>query len=178
MADYHWVASEGTELHLASAGPITSFWLSQFSSLDVIWDGEEVGQPADACCVAWNLDTHFWTHWTENNGIQRFRISSLKIKLYFYNVLWILFIKQFLTLANIVRKTYILVNDFNDKRIIQELRDRFMVVYHIRIFRIENRVSYVKFLHFLGVNSNELLSSLHLQGKLGSAIQNVWFRKC
>ena len=42
------------------------------------------------------------------------------------------------------------MNDFNDKRIIQELRDRFMVVYHIRIFRIENRVNYVNFLHFPG----------------------------
>ena len=76
-----------------------------------------------------------------------------------------MFIKQFLTLANIVRKTYILVNDFNDKRIIQELRDRFMVVYHIRIFRIENRVNYVKFLHFPGVNLNELFFILQLKAR-------------
>ena len=67
------------------------------------------------------------------------------------------------------------MNDFNDKRIIQELRDRFMVVYHIRIFRIENRVNYVKSLHFPGVNSNELLSSL--QDRPGAPIQKVGFGK-
>ena len=58
------------------------------------------------------------------------------------------------------------MNDFNDKRIILELRDRFMVVYHIRIFRIENRVNYVNFLHFSGgithVNFSECLSKFRL----------------